>query len=186
MILGSLICGFFFIDSYQDSFIYLGGQHGYYTTLLLKANIGWSGTLLVIIAGVLTFLISISSSTVPFLRKVFSLDIKASSKRKEEISSSDKNYVDEMSPNDNKNKNTEDILSNNDKEEDSYEYIAPEIDENQIENFNNDDTDKFEVVFNQHLNENNSDISQDNIPITEKGEEHTFTVEAGTEIIVSI
>lgn len=104
VILGSLICGFFFIDSYQDSFIYLGGQHGYYTTLLLKANIGWSGTLLVIIAGVLTFLISISSSTVPFLRKVFSLDIKASSKRKEEISSSDKNYVDEMSPNDNKNK----------------------------------------------------------------------------------
>ena len=183
VILGSLICGFFFIDSYQDSFIYLGGQHGYYTTLLLKANIGWSGTLLVIIAGVLTFLISISSSTVPFLRKVFSLDIKTSSKRKEEILSSEKNYVDETSPNDNKNKNTEDISSNNDSEEDSYEYIAPEIDENQIENFNNDNTDKFEVVFNQHLNENNSGVSQNNIPVTEKEEEHTFTVEAGTEII---
>lgn len=76
IILGSLICGFFFIDSYKDSYLFLGGYHGYYTTLLLQANIGWTGTLLLIITGILIFLVAISAKTVPFLRKLFLLDVK--------------------------------------------------------------------------------------------------------------
>lgn len=71
IILGSLICGFFFIDSYKDSYIFLGGYHGYYMTLLLQANIGWTGTLLLIVTGILIFLVAISSKTIPFLRKIF-------------------------------------------------------------------------------------------------------------------
>lgn len=76
IILGSLICGFFFIDSYKDSYLFLGGYHGYYTTLLLQANIGWTGTLLLIITGILIFLVAVSAKTVPFLRKLFLLDVK--------------------------------------------------------------------------------------------------------------
>ena len=75
IILGSLICGFFFIDGYKDSYLFLGGYHGYYTTLLLQANIGWTGTLLLIITGILIFLVAISAKTVPLLRKLLLLDV---------------------------------------------------------------------------------------------------------------
>ena len=91
IILGSLICGFFFIDNYKDSYLFLGGYHGYYMTLLLQANIGWTGTLLFILTGVLIFLVAISAKTVPFLRKIFLLDIKR--KKDIEVSESEDNKI---------------------------------------------------------------------------------------------
>ncbi len=91
IILGSLICGFFFIDNYKDSYLFLGGYHGYYMTLLLQANIGWTGTLLFILTGVLIFLVAISAKTVPFLRKIFLLDIKR--KKNIEVSESEDNKI---------------------------------------------------------------------------------------------
>ena len=71
LIWGSIFFGFFFISGYDDSFIYLGGTHGYYTTLLLEANIGWFGTFLLIVLGFLVFMILVSKHTVPFLQKFF-------------------------------------------------------------------------------------------------------------------
>ena len=91
IILGSLICGFFFIDNYKDSYLFLGGYHGYYMTLLLQANIGWTGTLLFILTGILIFLVAISAKTVPFLRKIFLLDIKR--KKNIEVSESEDNKI---------------------------------------------------------------------------------------------
>lgn len=91
IILGSLICGFFFIDNYKDSYLFLGGYHGYYLTLLLQANIGWTGTLLFILTGILIFLVAISAKTVPFLRKIFLLDIKR--KKNIEVSESEDNKI---------------------------------------------------------------------------------------------
>ena len=86
-----MICGFFFIDNYKDSYLFLGGYHGYYMTLLLQANIGWTGTLLFIFTGVLIFLVAISAKTVPFLRKIFLLDIKR--KKDIEVSESEDNKI---------------------------------------------------------------------------------------------
>lgn len=91
IILGSLICGFFFIDNYKDSYLFLGGYHGYYMTLLLQANIGWTGTLLFILTGILIFLVAISAKTVPFLRKIFLLGIKR--KKNIEVSESEDNKI---------------------------------------------------------------------------------------------
>lgn len=91
IILGSLICGFFFIDNYKDSYLFLGGYHGYYMTLLLQANIGWTGTLLFILTSVLIFWVAISAKTVPFLRKIFLLDIKR--KKDIEVSESEDNKI---------------------------------------------------------------------------------------------
>lgn len=71
LIWGSIFFGFFFISGYDDSFIYLGGMHGYYTTLFLEANIGWFGTFLLIVLGFLIFMILISKRTIPFLQKFF-------------------------------------------------------------------------------------------------------------------
>ncbi|MEG1573731.1 MAG: DNA translocase FtsK 4TM domain-containing protein [Bacteroidales bacterium] len=75
MILISLICGFFFVNDYKDSFIFLGGMHGYYATELLEANIGWSGTLLLIIVASLILIIIAFNSATSFLRKIFSMEI---------------------------------------------------------------------------------------------------------------
>lgn len=60
-------------------------------TLLLQANIGWTGTLLFILTGVLIFLVAISAKTVPFLRKIFLLDIKR--KKDIEVSESEDNKI---------------------------------------------------------------------------------------------
>lgn len=72
MIIISLFCGFFFVNGYDDSYVFLGGMHGYYATQLLEANIGWSGTLLFILGAILIFAIVIFNNATDFLRKLFS------------------------------------------------------------------------------------------------------------------
>lgn len=72
MIIVSLFCGFFFVDGYDDYFVFLGGMHGYYATQLLQANIGWSGTLLFILAAIIIFAVAVFNNTTDFLRKLFS------------------------------------------------------------------------------------------------------------------
>lgn len=72
MIIVSLFCGFFFVDGYDDYFVFLGGMHGYYATQLLQANIGWSGTLLLILAAIIIFAVAVFNNTTDFLRKLFS------------------------------------------------------------------------------------------------------------------
>lgn len=68
---GSLFFGFFFISGYEDSFIYLGGAHGYYMSLLLRANIGWFGTFLVITVSFIIILTLINSKTIDYIRLFF-------------------------------------------------------------------------------------------------------------------
>jgi len=50
----SLACGFFFVSSYEDSYLFLGGHHGYDLELFIEQLIGWPGVLLLLI---ITFLI---------------------------------------------------------------------------------------------------------------------------------
>lgn len=71
LIWGSIFFGFFFVSGYDDSFIYLGGLHGYYITLLLEANIGWFGTFGLILLTFLLFMILVNRNTVRFLRSLF-------------------------------------------------------------------------------------------------------------------
>lgn len=72
---GSLFFGFFFISGYEDSFIYLGGTHGYYMSLLLKANIGWFGTFLIIIVSFLIVISLIYRPSVNFIRQVLHINL---------------------------------------------------------------------------------------------------------------
>lgn len=69
----SIFFGFFFIDFYGDSFIYLGGRHGYDLTRLLEANIGWGGTLLFIIASFIILSIFVFQSTIKRTRQIINL-----------------------------------------------------------------------------------------------------------------
>ncbi|MEG1586170.1 MAG: DNA translocase FtsK [Bacteroidales bacterium] len=75
LIWGSLFFGFFFISGYEDSYIYLGGTHGYYMSLLLKANIGWFGTFLIILVSFLIITSLIYRPAVEFIRNVFHINL---------------------------------------------------------------------------------------------------------------
>ena len=74
IIICSLTFGFFFKHVYEDSYLFLGGYHGYYATLWLEAKIGWPGTLLVILSGILLLLIAVSRRTITVLRHIFRMD----------------------------------------------------------------------------------------------------------------
>ena len=73
-ILLSLILSFFFVDSNSESSIYWGGMHGFYISKFLENNIGWSGTLLVIISLVTILLIFAFNNTIEYIRKAFSFE----------------------------------------------------------------------------------------------------------------
>ena len=72
LIWGSLFFAFIFIRGYEDTFIYLGGQHGYYLSEVMMNNIGIPGTVLLLVGLFLIVAIFTSKRTIPFLQNVFS------------------------------------------------------------------------------------------------------------------
>lgn len=72
LIWGSLFFAFVFVKGYEDSFIYLGGQHGYFWSEMLINNIGIPGTLLFIVGIFLIIAIFANKRTIPLLQYVFS------------------------------------------------------------------------------------------------------------------
>lgn len=69
----SVFFGFAFMDTYQDSFIYLGGLHGYNVANWLTSQVGQPGVWLILLVTAICFLIYISARTIIYLRKLFSL-----------------------------------------------------------------------------------------------------------------
>ncbi|MCQ2217900.1 MAG: DNA translocase FtsK [Paludibacteraceae bacterium] len=80
---GSLFLGFFFVPVYESSFLYLGGEHGYYLSKWFEAQIGWFGTFLLLGITLLVFCILTFSSTLPFLKNLRDKIFKK--KEKEEV-----------------------------------------------------------------------------------------------------
>jgi S-DNA-T family DNA segregation ATPase FtsK/SpoIIIE len=67
----SLFFAFFFKSFYENTFIYLGGEHGYYMSDWLIMNFGLPGTFLTLFASMLIFCIIAFDNTISFLRKLF-------------------------------------------------------------------------------------------------------------------
>jgi len=72
MVWASVFLGFVCRDLYQDSFYYMGGQHGYNIAGWLEALIGVPGVWLLLLLTAVCFLIYFSSKTVERLREFFS------------------------------------------------------------------------------------------------------------------
>ena len=72
LIWSSLFFSFVFIRGYEDTFIYLGGRHGFYLSELLIENIGKPGLILLLLGSFLILAISLSKRTIPLLQYVFS------------------------------------------------------------------------------------------------------------------
>ena len=81
----SVFLGFIFMDHYQDSFIYLGGLHGYNISNWLISQVGIPGVWLILLVTGICFLIYMSARTVIWLRKLFTLSF-LKRKQKEEHS----------------------------------------------------------------------------------------------------
>lgn len=84
----SLFFGFTFIDNYQDSFIYLGGMHGYNVGRWLASQVGAPGVYLILLVTGICFLIYISARTVVWLRKLFMLNFLKRKKQEESVTDS--------------------------------------------------------------------------------------------------
>lgn len=74
LIWGSLFFAFVFVRGYEDTFLYLGGQHGYYLSEMFITNIGVPGTLLLLLASFLIIAIFSSQKTIPVLQRILSFD----------------------------------------------------------------------------------------------------------------
>ena len=66
--------GFAFASLYEDSFIYLGGMHGYNVSRWLASQVGAPGVWLLLLVTAICFLIYFSARTVVWLRGVFALN----------------------------------------------------------------------------------------------------------------
>ena len=76
----SVFLGFVFVDQYRDSFLYLGGMHGYNVCQWLVSQIGVPGVWMLLALTAICFFIYLSASTVVWLRKVLSLSFLKRSK----------------------------------------------------------------------------------------------------------
>lgn len=65
----SVSSSFFFYDFYKGSYIQWGGEHGFAISEWLIDNIGWIGSLLLIIASFIVLSIFSYKGTIPFLQK---------------------------------------------------------------------------------------------------------------------
>jgi len=79
----SIFFGFTFMDHYQDSFIYLGGMHGYNVSRWLVSQVGVPGVWMILLITAICFFIYISARTVVWLRKLFALSFLKRKEREE-------------------------------------------------------------------------------------------------------
>lgn len=82
LIWSSLFLGFFFKSFYENSFLFLGGAHGYYLGQWLTDRIGWPGAFLLIVTSLLIFFICIRLSKIPLFQKI--LGVRSSRKKEME------------------------------------------------------------------------------------------------------
>ena len=80
----SVFFGFAFMDHYQDSFIYLGGMHGYNVSRWLVSQVGVPGVWLILLVTAICFFIYISARTIIWLRKLFTLSFLKREKKEKE------------------------------------------------------------------------------------------------------
>ena len=71
MIWVSLFLGVTFSSIYKDSFLYLGGEHGYYAGEWMRGKFGWTGTLLILLVFGFIFSVLLFKGLIPFLKNIF-------------------------------------------------------------------------------------------------------------------
>ena len=95
----SVFFGFAFAPLYADSFIYLGGMHGYNVSRWLESQIGAPGVWMLLLVTAICFFIYLSTRTVVWLRGIFALKfLKKNKSEFNNTSESDQNCSPEIPP----------------------------------------------------------------------------------------
>lgn len=79
----SIFFGFAFVDHYKDSFLYLGGMHGYNVSNWLVSQVGVPGVWMILLVTAICFLIYLSARTIIWLRRLFTLSFLARKEKTE-------------------------------------------------------------------------------------------------------
>ncbi|WP_291528484.1 FtsK/SpoIIIE family DNA translocase [Bacteroides sp. UBA939] len=79
----SVFFGFVFVDQYKDSFLYLGGRHGYNVSNWMVSQVGVPGVWMILLVTAICFLIYLSARTVIWLRRLLSLSFLKRKKKEE-------------------------------------------------------------------------------------------------------
>lgn len=69
----SLFFGAVFVHFYKDSYLYLGGHHGYDLEQLLESNIGYPGVVLTLVVSLIILLVFVSTTTIDKTQSAFGL-----------------------------------------------------------------------------------------------------------------
>ncbi len=85
----SVFFGFVFMDNYKDSFIYLGGLHGYNVSNWLVSQIGIPGISLLLLATAVCFLIYLSTQTIIYIRRALQLNFRKKKEKEEALAAED-------------------------------------------------------------------------------------------------
>lgn len=159
MVWGSVFFAFVFVMGYEDTFIYLGGQHGYYISEWLQSNIGIPGTVLLLVGSFLIIAIFTSKRTVPFLQRIFSFGWMKRNKKETVISKEED--IEEFEEDEEPEIEIENI------ESDAWRFASNE------KEFTTDEDDAFEVTI--PPNEEEYIATEQEEPVEE--DEAAFTVE---------
>lgn len=80
----SVFFGFAFMNQYKDSFLCLGGMHGYNVGNWLESQVGAPGVWMILLVTAICFFIYLSARTVVWLRELFSLSFLKRKKAEED------------------------------------------------------------------------------------------------------
>lgn len=171
LIWGSLFFAFMFIRGYDDSFIYLGGQHGYYLSQFLMNNIGIPGTFLLLLGVFLIIAIFCSPRTIPLLQSFLSLRWVARLLKRRKTSSSDNNYMEEPDENADPAFDTASEMKRAGADDEDYDIIIAS-DEPYKSDDEEKEEDKFEVTI----------APEDDLIEEEKPKVNNIAAEAATDL----
>lgn len=115
----SLFFGFFFVPVYESTFLYLGGEHGYYLSKWFEGQIGWFGTFLLLCVSLLIFCILEFSSTLPFLRDLRNKILKREVNKADEGDSPETGVVPVLSLEDGENDDEDDSEDNENQDDET-------------------------------------------------------------------
>ena len=166
----SISLSFFFVNPSEGYSIYWGGMSGYYVSDFLESHIGWSGTLLVIIASVIILSIFAFNATIDLIRKLFSFEYLKKKINIEEC--------DTPSPIIGENNINEISFSN--PEEDNF-VLTTDNSNLEEENKEDDSTINDNIVEEIYNEENNSKYDNAN----NDNEDIEFTVNVGKEEVIT-
>ncbi len=132
----SVFFGFVFVNQYKDSFLYLGGMHGYNVGNWLVSQVGVPGVWMILLVTAICFFIYLSTRTVIWLRKFFSLSfLKRKEKGESELGETPEEFTDSWTTEETKMPAAAETASDTEKEELSRkpeEFVTEEENEEDV------------------------------------------------------